>query len=65
MSTNPNQTSTCPTCGASLTRNGKAFTCKQHGDFFRYGANLLVRVPRPAVSLSVLPPWEPQGVPTT
>lgn len=49
----------CPTCGARLTREGSLLRCAEHGAFFAYGPQLLVRAARqpesrPAADL----PWE-------
>ena len=49
----------CPTCGAKLTREGNLLRCAEHGVFFAYGPQLLVRAarqpePHPASDL----PWE-------
>jgi hypothetical protein len=50
----------CPECGAKLATERDLYVCKDHGAFFAYGPQLLVRAPRPSLKQpadSVLP-WE-------
>jgi len=51
----------CPDCGAKLTQERDLLLCKEHGAFFAYGPQLLVRAPRPAAkSGEAALPWENQ-----
>ncbi len=49
----------CPDCSGKLSSERDLLICNQHGAFFLYGPQLLVRAPRPATK-SVEPsmPWE-------
>jgi hypothetical protein len=49
----------CPDCGGKLLRERDLLICDQHGAFFMYGPQLLVRAPRP-VTKPAEPsmPWE-------
>ena len=49
----------CPDCGAQLSLDRNLLICNEHGAFFAYGPQLLVRAPRPA-SKPAEPsmPWE-------
>ena len=50
---------TCPECGAKLTQERDQYLCSEHGAFFRYGAQLLVRVPNSNGKSGEAPlPWE-------
>ncbi|GAB4210490.1 MAG: hypothetical protein OHK0022_43570 [Roseiflexaceae bacterium] len=52
-------TMVCPTCGTTLTREQGLLWCEEHGAFFAYGPQLLVRAPRqPARPQSPELPWE-------
>ena len=49
----------CPDCGNKLAIERDLFHCKEHGAFFTYGPQLLVRAPRQSTRLpDVLLPWE-------
>lgn len=49
----------CPECGAKLVNERDMLLCKEHGAFFAYGPQLLVRVARPAAKgADSLLPWE-------
>lgn len=49
----------CPKCGRRLTHSHELFYCEEHGSFFIYGSQLLVRVSCPELHLSEkLLPWE-------
>jgi hypothetical protein len=54
-------TYTCPTCGRELKKERGELRCEDHGVFFAYGPQLLVRAPaedsRPAKPDM---PWEQQ-----
>jgi hypothetical protein len=51
----------CPDCGAKLAQERDLLLCKEHGAFFAYGPQLLVRAPRPATkSGEAALPWENQ-----
>jgi hypothetical protein len=50
---------TCPDCGEKLSVERDLFLCKDHGAFFAYGPQLLVRAPHQAAKPSDAPlPWE-------
>lgn len=51
----------CPICGAILAEVEGRFACVEHGDWYSYSANLLVRAPSPEAKSQarVLMPWEP------
>ena len=50
---------TCPACGSKLAGDRDLFHCKEHGAFFPYGPQLLVRAPRKDIKLpDTLLPWE-------
>ncbi|HEU4321755.1 MAG TPA: hypothetical protein VFS21_01270 [Roseiflexaceae bacterium] len=52
-------TMVCPTCGTTLTHEQGMLWCAEHGAFFAYGPQLLVRAPRqPARPQSHEMPWE-------
>lgn len=54
-------TRTCPDCGGNLAKEQDLFHCKDHGVFFRYGPQLLVRAPETQDQrATVLLPWENQ-----
>ena len=49
----------CPDCGGKLSPERELLICNEHGAFFVYGPQLLVRAPRPATKPSEPPmPWE-------
>jgi hypothetical protein len=49
----------CPDCEAKLVRDQELLICHQHGAFFLYGPQLLVRAPRPAAKpQEPSMPWE-------
>ena len=51
----------CPDCGGKLAQERDLLVCKEHGAFFAYGPQLLVRAPRPATkSGEPALPWENQ-----
>lgn len=53
------QSQICPDCGGKLSVERDLFLCKEHGAFFAYGPQLLVRAPRAdAESTNALLPWE-------
>jgi hypothetical protein len=50
---------TCPECGAKLSQERELFYCKEHGAFFQYSPQLLVRAPAtPAKPGDTVMPWE-------
>jgi hypothetical protein len=52
-------TYTCPNCGNKLARDHDLLRCENHGAFFTYGPQLLVRAPRTNAKRSdTLLPWE-------
>ena len=53
------ETHVCPDCGERLAQERDLLLCKEHGAFFAYGPQLLVRAPR-SVGKSSEPalPWE-------
>jgi hypothetical protein len=49
----------CPDCGLKLSPDRDLLICEEHGAFFAYGPQLLVRAPRPATKPTDVPlPWE-------
>ena len=49
----------CPDCGIKLSAERDLLICEEHGAFFAYGPQLLVRAPRPATKIAeVSLPWE-------
>lgn len=49
----------CPSCGKRLVNDNGAWRCTEHGAFFAYGPQLLVRAPEPEQrSQSPALPWE-------
>ncbi len=52
------ETTTCPECGATLVHERDLLICKEHGAFFAYGPQLLVRAPHTAKPANPLLPWE-------
>jgi hypothetical protein len=53
------ESQTCPDCGSKLALERDLLLCEEHGAFFVYGPQLLVRAPRPATkSAEVQLPWE-------
>lgn len=49
----------CPSCGKTLVEDHGALRCNEHGTFFAYGPQLLVRAPEPEQpSQSPALPWE-------
>ncbi len=52
-------TYTCPSCGTKLVEDHGALHCNEHGTFFAYGPQLLVRAPEPEQrSQNPTLPWE-------
>ncbi|HWQ13271.1 MAG TPA: hypothetical protein VNL77_10745 [Roseiflexaceae bacterium] len=52
-------TDVCPKCSATLTRENGILRCEAHGAFFKYGPQLLVRLPWMNGKLAeTLLPWE-------
>lgn len=50
---------TCPECGVKLTKTRDLLSCQEHGLFFAYGPQLLVRAPlQDGKSNEVVLPWE-------
>ena len=50
---------TCPDCGEKLSSERDLLLCKEHGAFFTYGPQLLVRAARAeARPVDALLPWE-------
>jgi hypothetical protein len=50
---------TCPDCGTKLAHERDLLVCKDHGAFFVYGPQLVVRAPRPAARpAEPAMPWE-------
>ena len=51
---------TCPECGAKLAIERDLYVCKEHGAFFAYGPQLLVRAPRSSAKQppDFVLPWE-------
>ena len=53
---------TCPGCGGKLARQRDLLYCENHGAFFAYGPQLLVRVLREnGKHYETLMPWESQA----
>jgi hypothetical protein len=49
----------CPDCGAKLAPERDLLICKEHGAFFAYGPQLLVRAARTATKAAEASlPWE-------
>jgi hypothetical protein len=49
----------CPDCGGKLLSERDLLICNEHGAFFTYGPQLLVRASRPATkSAEPSMPWE-------
>lgn len=51
----------CPECQETLKFEAGLFHCEQHGDFFKYGSQLLVRAALGEAELGApehLMPWE-------
>jgi hypothetical protein len=49
----------CPDCGGRLSSERDLLICQEHGAFFVYGPQLLVRAPRAATKPTEPPmPWE-------
>jgi hypothetical protein len=52
----------CPDCGSKLASERDLFRCEEHGTFFMYGSQLLVRAPRQDIKLHDSPlPREDRG----
>jgi hypothetical protein len=51
-------TPVCPVCGAELRERDTLLHCDRHGDFFRYGPKLLVRVATHDQERPALLPWQ-------
>ena len=53
---------TCPDCGSKLARQRDLLHCENHGTFFAYGPQFLVRAPREnGKHYETLMPWESQA----
>lgn len=53
---------TCPECGAELSQDRDLLQCKEHGAFFMYGPQLIVRTPNTNTKPADAPlPWEKHG----
>ena len=56
----------CPLCRTVLVEQEGVFSCAEHGDWYAYGANLLVRAPsaeqKAPTRFSM--PWEPVTYPS-
>jgi uncharacterized Zn finger protein (UPF0148 family) len=48
----------CPQCGTPLVGDRDLLSCTEHGFFFAYGPQLLVRLPRENGQATALLPWE-------
>jgi len=49
----------CPDCGGKLSPERDLLICNEHGAFFTYGPQLLVRAPHPTTkSAEPSMPWE-------
>lgn len=55
---NHNKSYACPDCGEKLLNDRDLYVCKEHGAFFAYGPQLLVRAARGEAKSEVLLPWE-------
>ena len=54
---------TCPNCGAKLAKDRDVLRCENHGAFFAYGPQLLVRVRHEnGKQHAALMPWETQSL---
>ena len=54
----------CPDCGSKLSPDRDLLICEDHGAFFTYGPQLLVRAARPAIRPTEASlPWENSGAP--
>ncbi len=51
----------CPVCGQAVVESDGFYTCAEHGDWYSYSPNLLVRAPSCEAKAAerVLMPWEP------
>jgi hypothetical protein len=57
---------TCPDCGSKLTKERDLLCCQNHGSFFAYGPQLLVRAPHQnGKHNEVVMPWEMAGTART
>jgi uncharacterized Zn finger protein (UPF0148 family) len=55
----PSETYHCPNCGRELKQERGELRCSEHGAFFAYGPQLLVRAPEGEERSSKTPmPWE-------
>jgi hypothetical protein len=53
------ETYTCPTCGGKLKTDNGELRCDEHGLFFAYSPQLIVRAPEKSEQLPrVALPWE-------
>ncbi len=53
------ETYTCPTCGCELKVENGELRCDEHGIFFAYGPQLVVRAPEKTEQTPrVVLPWE-------
>jgi hypothetical protein len=50
----------CPECGKELCEQNDTLHCDEHGDFFSYGPQLLVRCASETLipAIPMLMPWE-------
>lgn len=53
-----NEVYECPSCGKRLTKDGEVWTCVQHGAFFAYSPQLLVRAPEETERVQTPMPWD-------
>ncbi|MFN8504876.1 hypothetical protein [Kouleothrix sp.] len=52
----------CPECGAALAQERDLLICKEHGTFFMYGTQLIVRAPGASSRPAEAPmPWDTQA----
>jgi len=51
----------CPDCGSKLMSEHDLLRCEEHGAFFVYGPQLLVRAPRQDIALPSQLPRENRG----
>lgn len=60
METDAMKARACPTCGCALAADDTGYRCEEHGLWYSYGANLLVRGPSDELKLRdrFTMPWE-------